>query len=89
MILYHHERLDGSGYPFGLRGKAIPAEARIFAVVDVWDALLQTVLAGGESARGVARRGWHPVGRHRGPRAPGQDRGLRFRLEPQNSGAPL
>jgi len=40
VILYHHERLDGSGYPFGLRGKAIPAEARIFAVVDVWDALV-------------------------------------------------
>lgn len=35
----HHERWDGSGYPQGLRGEAIPAEARIFAVVDVWDAL--------------------------------------------------
>jgi len=40
VILYHHERLDGSGYPFGLRGSAIPQEARIFAVVDVWDALV-------------------------------------------------
>ncbi|MEA4909238.1 MAG: response regulator [Anaerolineaceae bacterium] len=36
---YHHERWDGSGYPHGLRENAIPLAARIFAVVDVWDAL--------------------------------------------------
>ncbi|HEX7557233.1 MAG TPA: HD domain-containing phosphohydrolase, partial [Leptolinea sp.] len=35
----HHEKWDGSGYPQGLRGKQIPLVARIFAVVDVWDAL--------------------------------------------------
>ncbi len=35
----HHERWDGTGYPRGLRGEAIPLSARIFAVVDVWDAL--------------------------------------------------
>ncbi len=35
----HHERWDGSGYPRGLRGEEIPFSARIFAVVDVWDAL--------------------------------------------------
>jgi len=36
----HHERWDGTGYPQGLKGKQIPLEARIFAVVDVFDALV-------------------------------------------------
>ena len=35
----HHERWDGSGYPRGLKGEEIPLAARIFAAVDVWDAL--------------------------------------------------
>jgi len=35
----HHEKWDGSGYPLGLKGEQIPLLARIFAVVDVWDAL--------------------------------------------------
>ena len=35
----HHEKWDGSGYPRGLKGEQIPMAARIFAVVDVWDAL--------------------------------------------------
>ncbi len=35
----HHEKWDGSGYPRGLKGEQIPLEARLFAVVDVWDAL--------------------------------------------------
>jgi PAS domain S-box-containing protein/putative nucleotidyltransferase with HDIG domain len=35
----HHEKWDGTGYPQGLKGKQIPLEARIFAIVDVWDAL--------------------------------------------------
>ena len=39
IIRHHHERLDGSGYPDGLRGEAIPLGARIMAVVDVYDAL--------------------------------------------------
>jgi HD-GYP domain-containing protein (c-di-GMP phosphodiesterase class II) len=35
----HHEKYDGTGYPLGLKGDQIPLVARIFAVVDVWDAL--------------------------------------------------
>ena len=35
----HHEKWDGTGYPRGLKGAQIPLSARIFAVVDVWDAL--------------------------------------------------
>jgi HD-GYP domain-containing protein (c-di-GMP phosphodiesterase class II) len=35
----HHEKWDGTGYPNGLKGEQIPLVARIFAVVDVWDAL--------------------------------------------------
>lgn len=38
-VLYHHERLDGSGYPYGLGADAIPIEARIVAVADTYDAL--------------------------------------------------
>jgi PAS domain S-box-containing protein len=36
---YHHERWDGSGYPHGWKGEKIPLSARLFAIVDVWDAL--------------------------------------------------
>lgn len=36
----HHEKWDGSGYPRGLKGEEIPFAARIFCVVDVWDALV-------------------------------------------------
>jgi HD-GYP domain-containing protein (c-di-GMP phosphodiesterase class II) len=36
---YHHEHWDGNGYPEGLRGEQIPLAARIFSVIDVWDAL--------------------------------------------------
>jgi putative nucleotidyltransferase with HDIG domain len=35
----HHEKWDGSGYPHGLKGEEIPFAARIFSVIDVWDAL--------------------------------------------------
>lgn len=36
---YHHERWDGSGYPRGLKGEEIPLSARLFCIVDVWEAL--------------------------------------------------
>ncbi|ABM62122.1 HD-GYP domain-containing protein [Halorhodospira halophila] len=39
IVAYHHERLDGSGYPTGARGDQIPLEGRIVAVADVFDAL--------------------------------------------------
>jgi len=38
-VLHHHERLDGSGYPTGLRGSAIPLHSRIVAVADTFDAI--------------------------------------------------
>ena len=39
IVLAHHERFDGTGYPKGLRGGAIPIEARILAVADAYDAM--------------------------------------------------
>lgn len=39
VVLHHHERFDGGGYPAGLRGDAIPLGARVFAVADTFDAM--------------------------------------------------
>jgi HD-GYP domain-containing protein (c-di-GMP phosphodiesterase class II) len=39
VVLHHHERWDGNGYPYRISGEEIPLEARIFAVCDVFDAL--------------------------------------------------
>jgi response regulator RpfG family c-di-GMP phosphodiesterase len=39
IVYHHHERWDGTGYPLGLRGEAIPLGARIFAVADAFDAM--------------------------------------------------
>jgi HD-GYP domain-containing protein (c-di-GMP phosphodiesterase class II) len=36
----HHEKWDGTGYPRGIKGEDIPLAARIFSVLDVWDALV-------------------------------------------------
>jgi HD-GYP domain-containing protein (c-di-GMP phosphodiesterase class II) len=52
VILHHHERLDGKGYPAGLTGAAIPLEARVVAVADVWDAL---------TSDRAYRPGWDPA----------------------------
>ena len=52
VILHHHERLDGKGYPNGLAGAAIPLEARVVAVADVWDAL---------TSDRAYRPGWDPA----------------------------
>lgn len=41
-VATHHEKWDGSGYPFGLRGEAIPLEGRLMAIADVYDALIST-----------------------------------------------
>ena len=38
---YHHENLDGSGYPDGLKDKQIPEEAKLIKIADIWDALTQ------------------------------------------------
>ena len=40
VVKYHHEKWDGTGYPEGLRSEEIPLEARIFAIIDVFDALI-------------------------------------------------
>jgi len=51
VILHHHERVDGAGYPSSLVGTAIPLEARVVAVADVWDAL---------TSERAYRPGWAP-----------------------------
>ncbi len=64
IVRHHHERLDGSGYPDGLRGDAIPLLAQIMSTVDIFDALtserpyraaMPAALAAEELQREVAR----------------------------------
>ena len=58
----HHEKWDGSGYPHGLKGAQIPLAARIFAVVDVWDALaIKPALPHGLDGRKSAPTYFYPV----------------------------
>ncbi len=67
IIRHHHERLDGSGYPDGLCGDAIPLLAQIMAIVDVFDAITTArpykpaanVERAFDELVGEARRGWH------------------------------
>ena len=60
VVLMHHERFDGSGYPQGLKGEAIPLSARIFSIADTLDAITSERpyqrAASFESAREIIRR---------------------------------
>jgi putative two-component system response regulator len=67
IIRHHHEKLDGSGYPDGLRGAAVPVTARVLQTVDVYDALtterpykkaLSTAVAFETMAEEVAQGWW-------------------------------
>jgi len=66
VIRHHHERMDGSGYPDGLRGQEIPLQARILQTADIYDALVtdrpyRTALSSEEALetlRQEAARGW-------------------------------
>ncbi|HZK73087.1 MAG TPA: HD domain-containing phosphohydrolase, partial [Clostridia bacterium] len=68
-VLYHHERMDGSGYPHGLVNEAIPIEARIVAVADTYDVLTSDRpyrhACGGREARRVVEE---EAGTHLDPR---------------------
>jgi putative two-component system response regulator len=81
IVRHHHERLDGSGYPDGLRGDDIPLVAQIIGIVDVYDAMTTTrpyrraltpEIAFAELANEVSR-GWRrgSVGRSFGTRKTG------------------
>ena len=66
IIRWHHERLDGSGYPDGLRNDAIPLIAQIIGIVDVYDAITtqrpyqraQSIEEATGTLRGQVQRGW-------------------------------
>jgi putative two-component system response regulator len=66
VVTYHHERLDGSGYPEGLRGEEIPLTARVVTIADIYDALTtprtyRSAMSRDEALRVMAdevARGW-------------------------------
>jgi putative two-component system response regulator len=67
IVRHHHERQDGSGYPDGLRGDAIPLLAQLIAIVDVFDALTTarpykaalSIASAAQELAWEADRGWH------------------------------
>lgn len=66
---HHHERWDGTGYPAGLAGEAIPLLARVLAVCDVYDALSSPrPYKPAWEAQAVQRELWAQTGRHFDPR---------------------
>lgn len=65
IVLYHHEKIDGSGYPEGLKGEMIPIEARIIAVADVFDALTsERPYKKAWSVEAASKELQHMAGRH-------------------------
>ena len=72
LAAFHHERWDGSGYPYGLKGEEIPLSARIMAVADVFDALVsrRSYKEGfpEDKALGIIREG---IGTHFDPKVAG------------------
>ena len=64
IALSHHERFDGTGYPRGIAGEAIPLEGRIAAVADVFDAVTSNRVYGTKQVRGLDRL-WGGEGKER------------------------
>jgi HD-GYP domain-containing protein (c-di-GMP phosphodiesterase class II) len=56
IISHHHERWDGSGYPYGIRGTFIPIEARVLAIADAFDAIHVPAMTDQERRGRVAHR---------------------------------
>jgi diguanylate cyclase (GGDEF)-like protein len=68
-VRHHHERVDGSGYPDGLIGEAIPIEARVVAVADAYSAITSDrVYARGRAIDEALSELRHAAGRHHDPR---------------------
>ena len=85
-VLHHHERVDGTGYPNGLKSDQIPLESRIIAVADAFEAMTGTrpyreSLSVAECARGAAGAHRRPVRRALRDRADGSARGCSRRAD--------
>ena len=56
LVAYHHERWDGTGYPYGIRGAFIPVGARILAIADAFDAIRVPLIARRDGRNRIALR---------------------------------